>query len=119
MLRHDSYFLRVTQQTPTEFWINNPICERADLAILHGASGCKNNPSYTQKMIDHPTEGTYALMILDETFREIETEEEVISEFQRRLVKPICENSCQYFDKVVAESENIFRELETSFRPHL
>ena len=52
-----SYFLRVISQSPTEFWINNPTREHADLAIAHGASGCTNNPSYTQKMVDHPNEG--------------------------------------------------------------
>jgi transaldolase len=86
-----SYFIRVTTQTPTEFWINNPTREHADLAIVNGATGCTNNPSYTQKMMDHPSEGAYALKIMDETIREIEVEKAVIAEFQRRLVKPICE----------------------------
>lgn len=33
------YFLKVIQQTPTEFWINNPTREHADLAIVNGVSG--------------------------------------------------------------------------------
>ncbi len=90
-MRNPGYLMRVAQQTPTEFWINNPTREQADLAISHGATGCTNNPSYTQKMVDHPTEAEYALKIMEETIREIETEEVVIAEFQRRLVKPICE----------------------------
>ncbi|HLO28050.1 MAG TPA: transaldolase family protein [Anaerolineales bacterium] len=90
-MKPEGYFLRVIEQTPTEFWINNPTREHAGLAISQGASGCTNNPAYTQKMIDHPVEGAYALKLMDETIRELENEEEVIAEFQRRLVKPICE----------------------------
>jgi hypothetical protein len=52
----ESYFIRVTSQSPTEFWINNPNRLHADMAISHGATGCTNNPSYTQKMLDHPAE---------------------------------------------------------------
>lgn len=92
-----SYFMRVTQQTPTEFWINNPTREHTDLAIAHGASGCTNNPSYTQKMVDHPGEGPYALKIMDETIRE-NKDGEVIAEFQRRLVRPICKKFMPMFE---------------------
>jgi len=51
-----TYFQRVTEQTPTMFWINNPTSEQADWALENGALGCTNNPSYTQKM----REFTYA-----------------------------------------------------------
>lgn len=86
-----SYFIRVTTQSPTEFWINNPTREQGDLAIANGATGCTNNPSYTQKMVDHPSEGAYALKVMDEVIRAVEREEDAIAEFQRRLVKPICD----------------------------
>jgi transaldolase len=85
------YLLRVASQTPTEFWINNPTREHADLAIANGASGCTNNPSYTQKMVDHPTEGPDALKILDGVIRESDNDDEVAAIFQRRLVGPIAE----------------------------
>jgi transaldolase len=92
-----SYFMRVAEQTPTEFWINNPTREQADLAISQGASGCTNNPSYTQKMLDHPTESAVALKILDETLQELEGDGEVMAEFQRKLVKPIAEKFMPVF----------------------
>jgi len=85
------YFLRVAAQSPTEFWINNPTREHADLAISNGASGCTNNPSYTQKMVDHPKEGPGALRILDDVIRESDNDDEVAAIFQRRLVGPIAE----------------------------
>ncbi len=87
----ESYFLRVGRQTPTEFWINNPTREHGKLALSHGATGCTNNPSFTQKMLDHPGEGAYASAILEQTLREVDTDGEAIAEFQRRLAKPTCE----------------------------
>ena len=59
----DAYFHRVMAQSPTMFWVNNPTREQADLALSHGALGCTNNPSYTQKMLDHPTEGDRQALI--------------------------------------------------------
>jgi transaldolase len=96
-MKPESYFMRVTRQTPTEFWINNPTCQQADLAISHGSSGCTNNPSYTQKMIDHPSEGEYAGKIMDETLREVKDEWGAAAEFQRRLVKPIAKKFLPVF----------------------
>ncbi len=95
----ESYFLRVARQTPTEFWINNPTRDQADLAISNGASGCTNNPSYTQKMLDHPAEGAYARKILDETAQSGETENEAMAEFQRRLVRPIADKFLPIFER--------------------
>lgn len=83
------YFVRVTEQTPTRFWINNPTRKQAELAIANGALGCTNNPSYTQKMIDHPEEGGYARQMLDEALRECDDNLEVAEIFQRKLVKPV------------------------------
>ncbi len=90
-MNQKSYLLRVAEQTPTEFWINNPTREQTDLAIANGATGCTNNPSFTQKMLDHPTEGAYALAVLDQTLREVAEDGAAIAEFQRRLALPTCE----------------------------
>jgi transaldolase len=87
----DRYFQRVSTQTPTKFWINNPTRQQADWAIAEGSLGCTNNPSYTQKMIDHPTEGAYASGVLDDVLRETKDDDEAIAIFQRKLVKPIAD----------------------------
>ena len=86
----------MSNQTPTEFWIYNPTREQADLAIPYGASGCTNNPSYTQKMVDHPIEGYYALNVMDDVISETE-KGNTVAEFQRRLVKPIRDNFLPLF----------------------
>jgi transaldolase len=87
----ERYFHRVSQQSPTMFWINNPTRQQADMAIAEGALGCTNNPSYTQKMIDHPEEHAYALGILDEVLKECQDDAEAAVLFQARLVKPIAD----------------------------
>jgi transaldolase len=95
----EPYFIRVGKQTPTEFWINNPSRDQADLAIANGATGCTNNPSYSQKMVDHPTEGAYALKLLDEAIKESPSDDESIAIFQRKLVKPISDRFLPIFRK--------------------
>jgi transaldolase len=95
----EPYFIRVAKQTPTEFWINNPTRDQADLAIANGATGCTNNPSYSQKMVDHPTEGAYALQLLDEAIQESASDDESIAIFQRKLVKPISDRFLPIFRK--------------------
>ena len=88
---HMSYFHRVTAQSPTRFWANNPTREEAELALAAGAVGCTTNPSYCQKMIDHPVEGAYALALLDEAVRESRDESEAEAILQRKLVNGIAE----------------------------
>jgi transaldolase len=97
----DPYFIRVHKQTPTMFWINNPTRKQAELALEHGALGCTNNPSFTQKMIDNPEEGEYALKVLDQVIRENqnESDEEIAEEYQRVLAKPISDLFMPLFEK--------------------
>src|SRR5512138_304095 len=85
------YFIRVTEQSPTMFWINNPTRKQADLALEHGALGCTNNPSYTQKMLDHAEEGGYAHQILDEILQEVEDDRRAAVIFQQKMVRPIAD----------------------------
>ncbi len=85
----EPYFIRVSEQTPTRFWINNPTRWQARAAIENGAKGCTNNPSYTQKMIDHPQESEHAYRLLDETMLMHKGKWEIAEEFQRKIVKPI------------------------------
>ena len=83
------YFKRVAAQSPTMFWINNPTQEQADLALENGALGCTNNPSYTQKMYDHPEYHAYTAVILDDVLAEFDDDRAAAIEFQARMVKPI------------------------------
>jgi transaldolase len=98
-MNKEPYFLRVVNQTPTKFWINNPTRRQADMALEHGALGCTNNPSYTQKMIDSPEEGEYAIKLLDEAIRETSNPNETVKVFQRKMVKPIADRFMPVFKK--------------------
>jgi transaldolase len=94
----ERYFQRVTKQTPTRLWINNPTRQEADWAIAEGAVSCTLNPSYTQKMIDDPVEGAYALQLLDETILETASDVEAVASFQRKLARPVCERFLPIFE---------------------
>ncbi len=83
------YFKRVGQLTSTKFWINNVTREEARLAIEAGAVGCTQNPSYTWKMLIHPSESDYAKKLLKETLKESASDNEVECILQRKLVKEI------------------------------
>lgn len=85
------YFHRVHKLSATRFWINNPTRHEADLAIAAGAVGCTLNPSYGQKMIDHPEEGPYAMKLLEAAVRETTNAIAAVAEFQRKLALPILE----------------------------
>lgn len=93
------YFKRVTAQSPTMFWINNPTQPQADLALEHGALGCTNNPSYTQKMLDHPEYSETAYGVLDKVIREFPDDRAAAIEFQARMVKPITDKFMSLFEK--------------------
>lgn len=93
------YFQRVSELTPTMFWINNPTRRQADMAIEHGALGCTNNPSYTQKMIDHPEEKAYALQVLDQVLREERDNRKAAVLYQKKMVKPIADKFLPIYEK--------------------
>jgi len=93
-----AYFHRVMELTQTKFWINNPTRAEADLSIAHGALGCTNNPSYPQKMLDHPEEGAYALKLLDESILATEDETEAEILYQQKIVRPIAEKFLPLFE---------------------
>ncbi len=87
----NSYFHRVTSQSPTMFWINNPTRVQADMALAAGALGCTNNPSYTQKMLVNAEEGEYSKQILAEVLQEYDDDRQAAIQFQARMCKPIAD----------------------------
>ena len=93
------YFVRVTEQSPTMFWINNPTKPQGEWALENGALGCTNNPSYTQKMLDHPEYSDYAYGILDDVLREIDDDRKAAIEFQARMVKPVADQFMPLYEK--------------------
>lgn len=53
------YFHRVTDETDTRLWINNPTIKETEMAIAAGAISCTTNPSYSSRMIKSQSENAY------------------------------------------------------------
>jgi hypothetical protein len=87
----EGYFRRVAALTPTKFWINNPTREEAVWAIEQGAVGCTNNPSYPQKMVDHPEQSAHARAHLEAVVSEESDDDRAAIMHQARLVKEVAE----------------------------
>lgn len=85
------YFQRVSQQSETRLWINNPTVEEARKAIPVGAIGCTTNPTYTAKMLNQESERARVLAIIDAVLPITDDDSEAASEIQRRVMEPIVE----------------------------
>jgi len=72
--RSTGYFHRVTRETPTRFWINNPSGEEMEQAIAAGAINCTTNPTYGSKLIK--SEPEFITPIIDRVVREISEADE-------------------------------------------
>lgn len=94
-----SYFKRVSELTPTRFWINNVTKQEAQWAIDAGAIGCTQNPAYVWKMMNHKD-------MQDEIDRLIETyhneglcSNDILLYIQRELVAHIAEIFLPLYEK--------------------
>ena len=83
----EGYFHRITRQTPTRLWINNPTCEEAHKAIAAGAISCTTNPTYSHKQIVR--EPDFALSVVDRILGETENDNEAADFIQEELAKRI------------------------------
>ena len=87
-----SYFHRVAEQTQTRFWINNVTREQAQLALDNGATGCTQNPSFSYKMLTHPSEGSYAKELLKKILISEKDDTEALVTLQRELVGEVAKS---------------------------
>ena len=56
------YFHRVTRETPTRFWINNPSGDDMRRAIAAGVINCTTNPAYGSKLLASDPEAVGAII---------------------------------------------------------
>jgi transaldolase len=89
MINAQGYFRRVSAQTSTRFWINNPTVAEAGKAIDAGAVGCTCNPSYCQKMLDHPDRDELPRRLLEEAVAESKDDPDAEVILQRKLARPV------------------------------
>ena len=93
----EGYFHRVTKQTPTRFWINNPTFEEADKAIAAGAISCTTNPTYVSRII--PKGHDYVLSVVDEVIKAVEDDDEAADLIQQRLAKRIMDKFLSVYEQ--------------------
>jgi transaldolase len=62
------YFDRVTAETSTKMWINNPSGIEMEKGIAAGAINCTTNPAYCSKLLD--SDPDYIRNVMDEVIRE-------------------------------------------------
>lgn len=86
----NDYFIRVSKQTPTKFWINNVTINQAEMALHAGAVGCTQNPAYTWKILNSADKDA-AVQILDEILKTEEDDNEALIKLQRALVERVAE----------------------------
>ncbi len=86
----NTYFHRVSRQTPTRFWINNVTEEEAKLAIDSGAIGCTQNPTFVWKQLNGPNKQNI-LKKLDSIIKSEKDDNQVQVILQRDLVAKISE----------------------------
>jgi len=68
------YFHRVTQETPTRFWINNPSGADMERAIAAGAINCTTNPAYCSKLFK--IDPDYIRGVIDNVIKETQDDDE-------------------------------------------
>jgi transaldolase len=95
---NEDYFYRVTRETPTRLWINNPTPDDAARAIAAGAISCTTNPAYCARMIQAKSEALRVRKLIDEIVRQTPNDEMAADLIQQRLVKPIMEKFLPLYD---------------------
>jgi transaldolase len=85
------YFHRVTRETPTRLWINNPTLEEADRAIAAGAISCTTNPTFCATMLRAESESTHTLSVVENAIEQTSDDETAAELVEQRLVKRVME----------------------------
>jgi transaldolase len=95
----EGYFHRVTKQTPTRFWINNPSREDTAKAIAAGAISCTTNPAHCMKQILSQEEHDYALSVIGKVIKNVTDDNEAADLVQQKLIKPIMDKFLPLYEQ--------------------
>lgn len=68
------YFHRVTKETSTRMWINNPSGPEMEKAIVAGAINCTTNPAYCSKLLQ--SDPDYIRGIIDNVIKKVHDDDE-------------------------------------------
>ncbi len=95
----DGYFHRVTRETPTRLWINNPTLEDADRAVAAGAISCTTNPTYSAHMLKAKSESAFAQQAIDSVLRQTADDTVAAEQVMRQLVKRVMEKFLPLYER--------------------
>ena len=95
----DAYFHRVTRETPTRLWINNPTLEEADLAITAGAISCTTNPTFCARMLKSASESAHAWKLIDQVIPQISDDKAAAELVMQQLVKRVMEKFLPLYER--------------------
>lgn len=84
------YFHRVTAETPTRFWVNNPSGPDMDNAIAAGAINCTTNPAYCSKLLK--SDPDYLRQVIDRVVQVVRDDDLTADEVYQQV-------SCRVLDK--------------------
>jgi len=95
----EGYFHRVASETPTRLWINNPILEDADRAIVAGAISCTTNPTYCANLLKTKLESSYVLNLIDRVVQQTRENKTASELVMQHLVKRVMERFLPLYER--------------------
>ncbi len=95
----EQYFHRVTSETPTRFWVNNPTLEDADRAIAAGAISCTTNPTYCAHMLKAKSESNYAFSVIDRVIQQTSDDKAAAELVMQQLVKRVMDKFLPLYER--------------------
>ena len=117
----EGYFHRVTRETPTRFWINNPTLEDADRALAAGAISCTTNPTYCAHMLKAKSESSFAFSVIDRVIRQTSDDKAAAELVMQQLVKRVMDKFLPLYERkpglegVVSIQGDPHRDEESAF----
>ena len=83
-MRENQYFQRLSKQTPTEFWINNPTLAEAEAALAAGAVCATTNPTYLARLLKE--EPAYLSRLISGAIKETSDDDQVVDRILTQAV---------------------------------
>jgi transaldolase len=91
-----TYFARLSSETPTRVWVNNPTLQEIDLALAQGAVGCTTNPAYGGGLLKRAPE--YVRPLIAEAVRQAPDDDGAADLVQQKLVARVVERFRPLYD---------------------
>lgn len=91
------YFQRVTRETATRLWINNPTLEELEKALEAGAISCTTNPTYGAKLLRSEPEAIRP--VIDRVIRETEDDDTAADRVAQEVTRRVIERMLPLYER--------------------